>query len=242
MERIDDILGYTNRKVYQDSNFFSFSLDSIILANFVTIKKSDKCICDLCSGNGVIPLILSLRTKSKIIGVEIQKKIYDLGVKSISYNNLSDQIDFINDDINNFCGKNIEKYDVVTCNPPYFKNFVDSNKNLCVEKMIARHEVKTNLDEVCQISGKILKENGTFGLIHRTDRFIEVVSCLKKYKLEPKRVIFIYNMIDSVSNMFFIESRKNGSSGLKIEKPFILRNSDGSFSNEYNKIIMDVIK
>ena len=110
------------------------------------------------------------------------------------------------------------------------------------EKMIARHEVKTNLDDVCRIASKILCDKGTFALVHRTDRFIEVVESLKKYKLEPKRVMFIYNKIGDNSEMFFIESRKNGSSGLKIEKPFVMRNEDNSYTDEYNKIIMDVRK
>ena len=73
MERLDDILGYKNRKIYQDDDCFSFSLDSIMLANFATIRMRDKNILDLGCGNGVIPLILSLRTDKKIVGVELQK-------------------------------------------------------------------------------------------------------------------------------------------------------------------------
>lgn len=242
MERLNDILGYKNRKIYQNDNFFSFSLDSIILANFVNIRKNDRKICDLCTGNAVIPLILSLRTDKHIDGVEIQEEIYNLGEKSIKYNNLCGQINLFNEDINSFCGKHIEKYNIVTCNPPYFRVKEDSNKNISVEKMIARHEVKTNLDEVCKISSKILYDKGTFALIHRTDRFVEVIETLKKYKLEPKRIMFIYNKLDSTSEMFFVESRKNGSCGLKIEKPFIMRNDDNTYTDEYNKIILDVRK
>ena len=242
MERINDVLGYKNRKIYQNDNFFSFSLDSIILANFVNIRKSDIKICDLCTGNGIVPLILSLRTDKHVDGVEIQEEVYKLGIKSIEYNNLCGQINLFNEDINNFCGKHIEEYNIVTCNPPYFKVKAASNKNISVEKMIARHEVKTNLDDVCRIASKILCDKGTFALVHRTDRFIEVIESLKKYKLEPKRVMFIYNKIGDNSEMFFIESRKNGSSGLKIERPFVMRNEDNSYTDEYNKIIMDVRK
>ena len=242
MEKLNDILGYKNRKIYQNDNFFSFSLDSIILANYVNIKKSDNKICDLCTGNAVIPLILSLRTNKDIDGVEIQKKLYELGAKSVEYNNLCGQINLYNEDINNFCGKHADSYDIVTCNPPYFKVKTDSNKNISVEKMIARHEVKTNLDEVCRITSKILRDKGTFGLIHRTDRFIEVLNNLKKYNLEPKRIKFIYNKIDEESTIFFVESRKNGSSGLKIEKPFVLRKKDNSYTDEYNKLVVEVRK
>ena len=109
MERINDILGYKNRKIYQDDNFFSFSLDSVILANYSTIRKSDKNILDLCSGNGVVPLIMSLRTDKKIIGVEIQEDLVKLANKSIKYNKLDKQINMICSDIKEFITK--DRYD-----------------------------------------------------------------------------------------------------------------------------------
>ena len=89
MEVLNDILGYKNLKIYQDTDFFSFSLDSIILANYSTLRLRDKNIVDFCTGNGVVPIILSHRTKSNILGVEIQKKLCDLTDKSIKINKYS---------------------------------------------------------------------------------------------------------------------------------------------------------
>ena len=80
MEVINDILGYKNRKIYQNDDYFLFSLDSIMLANFVTIRKRDKKILDLGTGNGVIPLIMTLRCDKKIECVEIQKHLYELSM------------------------------------------------------------------------------------------------------------------------------------------------------------------
>ena len=99
MEVLNDILGYPNRKIYQNTDFFSFSLDSVMLSNFVTIRLRDKKILDLGTGNGVIPLILSLRTDKPIVGVEIQKSLSNLAEKSIRYNNLESQISIINCDM-----------------------------------------------------------------------------------------------------------------------------------------------
>ena len=117
MKSLNDILGYKNRKIYQDDECFSFSLDSVILANFVTLNKKINNILDLGTGNGVIPLILSLRTKKNIIGIEIQEKLSLLAQESVDYNELDDQINIINCDMKKFVfNKTINSFDVITCN------------------------------------------------------------------------------------------------------------------------------
>ena len=122
MEVLNDILGYKDRKIYQDTECFSFSLDSVMLANFATVRLRDKLIGDLGCGNGVIPLILSLRTTKKIVGVELQNKLVDMAVRSVKYNNLEDYIEIINMNMKDFVtSETIESFDLVTCNPPYFK-------------------------------------------------------------------------------------------------------------------------
>ena len=122
MEVLNDILGYPNRKIYQDSSCFSFSLDSVMLANFVTIRYRDQKILDLGTGNGVIPLVLSLRTDKKICGVEIQKYLAEMAKKSISFNQLDSQITIVHQNMKEFVNHDtFETFDIITCNPPYFK-------------------------------------------------------------------------------------------------------------------------
>ena len=156
MEMINDVLGYKNMKIYQNTDFFSFSLDSIILANFSTIRLRDKKIVDFCTGNAIVPLIMSRRTKSRIIGVEIQKKLCDLAKKSINQNKLSDYIEIVNSDIKDFSINNCNSFDLVLCNPPYFKNEEKSIKNLNYEKMVARHEVLIYLNGVVDCAKRVL--------------------------------------------------------------------------------------
>ena len=242
MIKLNDILGYKNRVIYQDNNFFSFSLDSVLLSNFCSIRKKDKKILDLCTGNGVVPFIVSLRTKSIIEGVEVQKNIYDMAVKSNEKNNLTDQISFYNFDVKDFCTKDkYDSYDLITCNPPYFKYDNNSNGNISKEKLIARHEYLIDIEEIINNSSNLLKDGGNFSLIHRTDRFVEVIQLLKKYKLEPKRIIFIYNKLSKGSQLFFVESQKNGETGLKIEKPFIVYNENNTYTDDYKRIIEEVL-
>ena len=231
------LLNFGNNVIFQDDEAFLFSLDSVILANFVSIRLTDKNIVDLCSGNAPIPMLLSFRTKANILGVELQKDIYDLGYESIVSNKMDKQISFVNYDIKNLVDEKYEgKYDVVTCNPPYFKykegSLINQNKN----KMIARHEVCTNLEEVIKISSYILKTNGTIALVHRPERLMEILFFMRKYNIEPKKMRFVYPKEDRDANMVLIEGSKNGKIGLRMLAPLIIYNNNGDYTEEVRKM------
>lgn len=241
MKVLNDILGYKGLKLYQDPDYFCFSLDSVVLANYCKIRKRDANIVEFCSGNGVVSIIMSRRTNANIVGVEIQKKLYDMANESLEYNNLSDRITFINDDIKNFVKDKDNYVDLIVCNPPYFK-YDESNKiNDSIEKQIARHEIYLNIDDVCSCASKILKDNGKLCIVHRTDRFTDVYDSMKKYRIEPKRIKYIYNNEESCAEMFLIEGQKNAGTGLIIDKPLLIRDLDGSYSDEYKKLQEEIL-
>lgn len=239
MKKLNDLLGYKNRKIYQDDKCFSFCLDSVLLANFIDIKKKDTNILDIGTGNGVIPLILSLKTDSKITGVEIQKKLSDLAKDSVKYNKLEKQIEIINNDIKDFSVDKNNYYDIICSNPPYFVERNNSKTKICVEESIARHEIKITLEDILKLSKKMLKNNGKLYLIHRVERMTEVLNLYKKYNIEPKRIRFIHNDKDSNAKLFLIEGTKNGKVGLKIDKPLIMFEEKAE-TLEYSKILEEV--
>ena len=210
MKRLDDILNY-NLKIYQDSDFFSFSLDSIVLANYAKIRKNDDKIIDLCTGNGVVPIILNKRYKKNIDCIEIQEKLVDLAIDSFKENNIDDYINVFLGDINTFFDNTYNNYyDVVLCNPPYFNTVDIKNvQNFNYEKKVARHEILLNLNDLFSCVKKILKNDGTFYLVHRPERLEEILSSLKKYNLIPKRVFFVHNNINKEAILVFIESKYN---------------------------------
>lgn len=241
MERLDDVLGYKNLKIFQNSSYFSFSLDSIVLANYATIRLRDRAIVDFCTGNGVVPLILSKRTSNKIIGVELQEKIAKLAKDSVTYNNLDNQIEIFCEDIKDFSKMNSDSFDLVLCNPPYFRVTEGTQFNISYEKMVARHEVFITLSDLCACAKKILKDHGNFCLIHRSDRLMDILIELKKNNIEPKKIKFIYETIEKESFLVLIEGQKCGKTGLKIEKPLILYNKDGSITDEY-KLLQEEVR
>jgi len=236
MDVINYLLGYENLKIYQNTNMFNFSLDSVLLANFVTINQNIKKILDIGCGNAVIPLILSTKTDALIDGIEIQEKSYELAVKSVELNKLQDKINIINDDIKNYY-KNCETetYDVIVSNPPYFKVNENSNKNDSEYKTIARHEVTLNVEELIVISKKLLKNKGKLAIVHRPERLIEIIDVMKKNNIEPKRICFIYPKKDKEANILLVEGVKNGLPGLKIMPPIYSHNEDGSYTEELQK-------
>lgn len=243
MEVLNDILGYKNRKIYQDDECFAFSLDSVMLANFATVRLRDKKIADLGCGNGVIPLILSLRTDKIIVGIEIQEQLSDMAIRSVELNNLSSQIKIVNCDMKDFVGDDtFEKFDLVTCNPPYFKTNEKNYFNLSIQKQIARHEVKITLSDVFCVAKRLLKNNGNFSIVHRPERLLEIFDLFRANGIEPKRLKFVYEKISKEGLLVLIEGQKNGKAGLKVESPLILYHEDGTMTEEYSKLLLEVKK
>ena len=195
------LLGYDNMYIYQDNEMFNFSLDSVLLANFVTINKSDTKIMDIGCGNAPIPLIVSTRTKAKITGIEIQKEVYDLAVKSVEVNKLEDQIEILNRDINELYEEiESDTYDVITCNPPYFKYKETSNINDSKYKVVARHELMLDIPRLLKISRKLLKNNGILAIVHRPERLMDILLEMKNNNIEPKKIQLIYPNKDRFKN------------------------------------------
>lgn len=237
MEVINYLLGYKNLRIVQDTEWFNFSLDSVLLANFVTLRTNTKKIIDLGTGNAPVPIILSTKTTAEIYGVEIQPNIYDLAIKSINLNNLDGQIKILNEDVK-LLSKLFETdtFDVITVNPPYFKisnsNFVNNNEH----KTIARHEISMTIEDVLSISKKLLKNNGRLALVHRPERLLEILNKMKDYNIEPKRLRFVYPKKNTECNMVLIEGAKNGNEGLKILAPLFVHNNNGTYSCEVRKM------
>ncbi len=234
MEVVNELLGVPGLKIIQDSEMFSFSIDSVILADFATINKSTKKIVDLGTGNAPIPLYLTLRTKNEIIGIEIQEKSYQLAQKSVKINNKEHQIKIFNDNligINKKIGQGI--FDLVICNPPFFKYQESSNVNKNDFLTIARHEVLVNLDQICNEAKLLLNNNGYFAMVHRPDRLADIIVTMKKYGLEPKRIRMVYPRVGSQANHVLIEARKTKvENGIKVLQPLYLHSKGDKYTKE----------
>lgn len=235
MEIVNNLLGYKKLNIVQNTEWFCFSIDSVILARESTINPSTKIIVDFCTGNAPVPLILSTRTKAKIYGIEIQDEIYKISKKSVDINNLNNQITILNQDVKDcFSTFNNESVDLVTCNPPYFKKSKTNDNSI---KSIARHEILINLEEIIISAKKILKNKGRFSIIHDASRVGELIYLLEKYNFGIKKIKPIYaKKTDEKATIIFIEATKNTNSSVHILKPLYLHRSNGEYSNEVKKM------
>lgn len=231
MERIDD-LGLKNLKIIQNTDYFCFGTDAVLLSAFATVKPDTE-VVDLCSGNGIIPILLSGKTKAKkIVGVEIQKESFELAERSIALNGIKDRVSFINDD-----AKSIEKYfksgsvSTVTCNPPYMSGnwgFISPNDL----KAAARHELYINVDDVVRISAYLLKFGGYLSMIHKSDRLCDIICAMRKKKIEPKRIRFVHSHIGDAPKLVLIEGILGAKPSLKVLNPLYIYNDDNTYTDE----------
>lgn len=230
-------LDINNLQIIQNKKGFCFGMDAVLLSDFAKEIKANKNIMDLCAGNAAISLLLSAKTvNTKITAVEIQESVADLAKRSIKLNNLSDRISVLNIDLkklNSIYPQN--SFDAIVCNPPY-KKLSTGLINKLDTKTIARHEISCTLDDIINISSYLLKFNGTIYIVHRPERLVDVLSTLRKYKLEPKTIRFIQPKQNEIPNLFLIKAVKGGKSFLKFLNNLIIYNEDGTYTKEFLKI------
>ena len=231
MKVINNVLGFDGIKIVQDSEGFKFSLDSGLLANFVTLNKSTKKIMDIGSGNGIISILLSLKTDAHIDGVEIQREGYLNSLESIKLNKM-DNISVFNDDIKDFY-KTLESdtYDVVVSNPPYFMGNIH---NINEMKKIARHSLSLDYKDVIVISKKILKNNGLLSIVHRPENLMDILMFMRSNNIEPKKIRFVYPYKGKNADILLVEGAKNGKPGLKVMDPLYVY-ENGNYTEEIKK-------
>jgi len=230
-ERIDDLQcnGY---RILQKKDGFCFGMDAVLLAGFARVQAGERAL-DLGTGTGIIPILLSAKTAGdSFTGLEIQEAFAEMAGRSVQLNGLADRVKIVQGDIreaSRLFGK--ASFDVVTSNPPYM-NDAHGLKNPDLPKAIARHEVLCTLAELIRETALLLKPGGRFYLVHRPHRLVEIITVLREYKLEPKRMKLVHPFIDKEANMVLIEAFRGGGPMMKVEAPIIVYQEPGVYTSE----------
>ena len=233
-ERLDEL----HRKGYmiiQDPSQFCFGIDAVLLSAFARAEKTDK-VLDIGTGTGIIPILMEARYGGEYTAVEIQEKPADMAKRSVIYNNLEDKIQIQHEDIT----KTYKKYgnrpfDIITTNPPYMipdKGLVNPNS----AKAISRHELKIELEDIVRISASLLKSKGRFYMIHRPARLVEIMTVMRKYHIEVKRIRLVHPFIDKEANLVLIEAVHEGGAFMKVDSPLIVYEEPGKYTREVMNI------
>ena len=159
--------------------------------------------------------------------------------RSLELNGLTDRIKVYNRDLKDaFSFLEKDSYDIVTCNPPYFKTLPQSKKNPNQYLALARHEIAVTLEDTVEITSGLLKTGGKAYYVHRPDRLIEILDTMQAHRLAPKRIKLIYPKQGRDANMVLIEAIKDGKSdGLKFLPPVITYTDQ----NEYTPTIKEIL-
>lgn len=234
-ERIDDlqVKGYG---IIQNPEKFCFGMDAVLLSHYGKIKKGSR-VMDLCSGTGIIPILLTAWFAPETVeALEYQPDCVDMARRSVEMNGLSEQIKIHEGDVkevrNHFMAGS---FDYVTCNPPYMTgNHGLTNGNF--GKAVARHEILCTLEDVVKAASWLLRESGHFLMVHRPFRLAEIFGCLREYKLEPKRMRLIHPYIDKEPNMVLIDASKGGKQRITVEPPLIVYKKEGGYTDEVYEV------
>ena len=235
-ERIDD-LEFKGLKIIQNEKGFCFGMDSVLLSDFAKNIKNNSTVLDLGTGTGIIAILLCGKTNlKKVVGIEIQQDVANMAKRSSQLNNLQDRFEVVNTNIIDL--KNIyekQSFDVIVTNPPYKKeNTGITNENEA--KLISRHEITANLEDFISISKDLLKDKGEFYMFHRPERLVDILSLMRKYKIEPKILKFVSPNKNKEPNLILIKGIKNANSFLRVEKNLYVYNEDGKYTDEILKI------
>ena len=234
-ESIDD-LQLKGLHLIQKRDGFKFGVDAVLLSDFAYIKQKYR-VMDLCSGTGIIPFLIYGKYDAKeIYGLEVQEDMVEMAKRSVTLNSLDNRVDFINENLTNISElKKMEKFDVVTVNPPYKLNNAGI-VNPSDKMAIARHEVLCNLEDVIVASRILLKDNGRLFMVHRPERLADIFTLMRKYKIEPKRVKMVHPKMGKAPNIVLVEGQRDGGAYLKWEPPLYVYNEDGSYTKEIDLI------
>jgi tRNA1(Val) A37 N6-methylase TrmN6 len=209
----------------------------VLLARFCSVPAKGH-ILDLCTGNGVIPLLLSTRSRASIVGVEIQRRLWDMAERNIRLNRLQSQIRMEHRDLRTLLDVMTQgTYELVTVNPPYLpvpqgEQYVNANEHYA----IARHEVACTLEDVISVSSRLVRNGGKVAMVHKPSRLAEIVRIMQQYRLEPKRIRFVHPRADAEANMVLIEAIRDGKPEVRILPPLIVYKNE----TEYCKELVDV--
>ncbi len=234
-ERLDD-LHRDGLMLIQNPERFCFGTDAVLLSNFAKARKGEA-VCDLCTGTGVIPILMSAKTEAKsFVGLEIQEDCADAASRSVLYNKLDKRITIICGDLRN-CGEQLPSaaFDVVTCNPPYM-NEGGGIANGVTPKTIARHELLCTFNDVAATSARLLKFSGRLYLIHRPHRLTDIFCTLRANKLEPKTLRLVQPYAGSEPNLALIEAVRGGRPMLKLLPALTVYKDNGEYTDEIRTI------
>ena len=234
-ERINEI--NENLRLIEKKDSLTFGTDAYLLSAYLP-KRQKSIGVELGCGSGVISLLALTKNKcQRVYGIEVQKEIASVAKRNGELNTLDGVFSVINKDLRDVSISDVgNEVDIVFSNPPYMKN--DSGKaNDNDFKNISRHEVFGQIDDFCACAYRLLKHGGSFYVVYRPDRMIDLFCALRSSGLEPKKVLYIHTNSSTPPSLLIVQAKKGAKSGIVISKPLIMFNEG---TNEYTDTVKKI--
>ena len=219
-------------KILQSPEHFCFGIDAVLLSAFAAehIQPGSR-VLDLGTGTGIIPILLSARTKAaQLTGLEIQAECAEMARRSVQLNDLGDRVEIVTGDLKDVPSLYAKgSFDAVTCNPPYMPVGAGL-KNPAGPLAVARHEVLCSFEDIAAAAAHVLKPGGHLCLVHRPFRLPELFETLKDHRLEPKEMQLVSPYADREPNLVLLDCVHQGRPGLRVDRPLIVYDAPGRYT------------
>jgi len=229
-------------RLYQNRKGYRFSLDALLLAHFVTVKRRER-IVELGAGNGAIALLLSyLHPFASITALEVQPAMAERAKRSVALNGLEERVTVVAGDLRQIASLFAPSlFDAVISNPP-FRSPGSGRISPHREKQIARHEIKGGLKDFLAAAAYLLPTKGRLALIYSAERAIELLTALRAAGLEPKRLRWVHSFAGAEALLLLVEAVKGGRSGVKVAPPLVIYQADKVYAAEVAAIVAGIAK
>lgn len=224
-------------RIAQSLTGYRFSIDSLLLAHFVTVRRAEK-IIDLGSGNGVIALALAaLHPSASVTGVELQASMNERASRSIRYNQLESRVRMVQGDIRRSAELlQAGGYDVAVCNPPYRRPGT-GRISADDERRLARHEFNGALADFLSAAAVMIRNRGRVAFVHLATRTADVLADMRAFRLEPKRLRMVHSQAGAEASLVLVEGVKGGQAGLSVHPPLVLYSALRKYTPEAAMLI-----
>lgn len=226
-------LGIGDYIVFQDTDDYAFSQDSVFLANTAKLAKNDV-VLDLGCGCGILAtLALVKRGVKRAVGIEIQPRVAEMAQESVLKNGLQGKFDVICGDVKDIRALvKAESFDKVLCNPPYF-----ANGDLLTNKNLSRIESSATLDDFVSAAAYALRFGGDLWIVIKADRLASLICSLKARNLEPKEATVVYPKPTFDADVVIVKARKGGKEGLKISS-LLAMDDNGEYTDKCKEMYL----
>ncbi len=222
-EKLED-LQYNGLQIIQSDSQYRFTTDAVLLANFVRDLSGKTCV-DLGTGSAVVAVLVAAKKNPKhVYAVELQPQLADMARRTVAYNNLTDKITVLCEDMRQ-CRKDIGSVECVVCNPPY-RRAGSGEKQLASHIALCRHEVAITLKEVIETASGLLNTGGAFYMVHQMSRLAEIICLCRDSAMNVKQVLPVCSRKGHDPNLVLVRAVRSGKPDCVFHQPLQLWEGD----------------